>query len=104
MINKKTFRCKRCSECCKKYTIMLFKDDVKKIKNKCYDESYFLDKETIGAYKNKFILKKINGKCVFLKKKDNVYFCGIYDIRPKICKQYPFFKKHVKSCKPITFS
>ena len=104
MINKKTFRCRRCGECCKKYTIRLLKDDIKRIKNKCYNEVYFLDKETIGPYKGKFILKKINERCVFLKKKDNTYFCKIYDIRPKICKQYPFFGKSIESCKPITFS
>jgi len=97
MLNQKIFRCKRCGECCRHYTIKLTKADIKKIEKR-YNKEYFLSYDHI---KNYLVLKSNNG-CVFLKQKKNKYFCGIYDIRPKICRKYPFFKKNIESCKPIT--
>jgi len=97
MLNQKTFKCKRCGECCNVYTIRLDKKDIKRIEER-YPRKHFL---SYDPFENYFILTKINNKCVFLKKKDR-YFCEIHDIRPDICKKYPFFKKNVESCKPIT--
>lgn len=100
MLNKKTFRCKRCGECCKKCIIVLNKSDIKRIKKVGYREEEFLEIDAGG----KPILRHINGKCVFLEKENNKYSCKIYAIRPTVCKKYPFFGKKVNSCKPqITF-
>ena len=37
MLNKKTFRCERCGQCCRKYVIKLYNYDIKK-KKKNYEE------------------------------------------------------------------
>ncbi len=97
-LNPKTFRCKRCGECCKLYTIKLTNDDIRKIEKK-YNKNYFLSCDEIENY---FVLKRINNKCLFLRKKKDKYFCEIYDIRPNICQKYPFFKKDIETCKPVT--
>jgi|ETNmetMinimDraft_2_1059921.scaffolds.fasta_scaffold46311_1 Fe-S-cluster containining protein len=96
MLSKKTFKCERCSSCCKKYIIKLYGDDIKRIRKR-YSVDSFMDKLEIGPINDR-ILRKVNGACVFLKKNS----CEIYSIRPKICKQYPFFSKNVESCKPVT--
>ena len=100
MLNPTTFKCERCGKCCKTYIIKVSKKDIKRIKNKGYEESYFLMHDSMSPGNNKFVLRKENGKCVFLKKKNGKYFCEIYKIRPLICQKYPFFKKNVESCKP----
>ena len=97
MLNKKTFICKRCGECCKVYTIKLNKKDIKKIE-RIYNKDYFLCYDNI---KNFFVLKRIKNKCIFLKKEKNSYFCEIYSTRPEICKKYPFFRKNIESCRPV---
>ena len=80
---------------------MVNKEDIKNIKKLGYNEEDFLEGELI--YKNKFVLKRDKGGCVFLKKsKDGKYSCSIYENRPKTCRQYPFFgnKDKVGSCLP----
>lgn len=97
MLTKKNFKCKRCAKCCKKYLIKLYDRDIERIQKK-YPKEYFVEKLEIGPI-NDYILKKVNGKCIFLKK-NKQYFCKIYTIRPKICKQYPFFGEKIENCKP----
>lgn len=100
MLNPNTFKCSRCGKCCKTYIIKVSKKDIKRITSKDYEENYFLMHDPMSLDPNKFVLKKDDGKCVFLKKKNNKYLCGIYKIRPLICQKYPFFKRNVESCKP----
>jgi Fe-S-cluster containining protein len=102
MLSKKTFKCKRCGECCKKYTIKLYKKDVERIGKK-YPTECFTQRFEIGPF-NDTILRKINGKCMFLTGKKGHYKCEIYNIRPKICKEYPFFGRAIESCMPVTFA
>jgi len=101
MLNKKNFKCQRCGECCKVYTIVLDAEDIKKIISLGYPKNLFAEKDyNPEDSSTQYILKRENGKCIFLKFKHNKAYCEVYKNRPKICKIYPFFKKEVSSCKP----
>jgi len=101
MLDPKTFKCERCGECCNNYIIKLSNKDIKEIKKLGYEKEDFAEHDSTI---NGEVVKKTEGKCVFIKKKKNEYFCQIYLFRPLVCKRYPFFKKNIKSCKPVTFS
>lgn len=100
MLNPDTFRCERCGKCCEMSIVRISKEDIKRIKREGYDENYFIKRDIMSPGLNKFVIKKIGNKCIFLKKKNGKYFCEIYKVRPLTCQRYPFFKKDVKSCKP----
>ena len=101
MLTKETFVCNRtCADCCQKTVVKLNKEDIKRIKKAGYDD--FLE---FDYHIKKPVLKHIEGNCVFLGKKDDKYYCKIYNIRPRICKLYPFVEKDkVEDCKPKTIS
>jgi len=98
MLSPKTFRCRRCGDCCKVYTIKLKNKDIKRIGKK-YPGDYFL---SYDEFEECFVMKRAKNKCIFLKRKNGKYSCGIYCIRPETCRKYPFFRKNVESCKPVT--
>ena len=104
MLNEKNFICNRkCGECCIKYFVMLSKKDIARIKRK-YEEEFFVEKDIFLPKSSPYVLKKKeNSWCVFLKKdKRRNFICTIYNIRPAVCREYPFFKKNIESCKPVT--
>ena len=95
------FKCNRyCGKCCINLAVKVNAKDIKKIKKLGFEHADFLENDLINP--KEFILKKKeNGHCVFLKKKENMFYCSIYEFRPKICKKYPFFdKKPIESCFP----
>jgi len=102
MFEKKNFQCNRyCGECCKKLSVIVSKEDMKKIIILGYKKEDFLDEDLLSI--NKFMLKRNKKGCIFLKyEKDGKYSCSIHENRPKICQQYPFFgnKNKVESCLP----
>ena len=102
ILTKDTFKCNRyCGKCCKQTIIRVSKAEIKRIKNLGYEYEDFLERDM--AFEDKFVLKRNDNGCVFLKKhKDGKYSCTIYKNRPKTCKKYPFFgnKNKVGSCLP----
>lgn len=100
MLDPKTFVCEHCGECCKKLYIVLSDEDIKQIEKLGYSKDDFCEGEVVGEFKGRFVLKKEDGQCIFLKKEANGYSCEIYESRPEICKKYPFFEKEIESCKP----
>ena len=90
----KKIKCKKCGWCCKNQSAMLTMEDVKRlmVHFKCnYDQlsERYLDKKMNIPY--------LGSPCPFL---DSDNKCGIYHIRPKVCKIYPFvdFFLVVKPC------
>jgi Fe-S-cluster containining protein len=86
------FRCTHCGQCCgdteeKTRHILLLKSDLDRISK---ETSLFYNKfseESPGSEPYIYEMKKSkSGKCFFLK--DNL--CTIYEIRPLICRFYPF--------------
>jgi Fe-S-cluster containining protein len=97
MINKENFKCVRCADCCK-FTVILDKQDLKKIKTNLKDYEKYINLETDPPR-----IKLKNDKCIFLDNNNTTKSsCKIYAFRPKICKRYPFFKgiKNLETCKP----
>jgi len=86
------FNCSRCGICCgdteqKTRHILLLNDEPKIIASKTsleiIDFSYQISDKLPFGYEMK---KTIEGKCVFLKENQ----CTVYQIRPLICRFYPF--------------
>lgn len=75
------FRCLRCGECCK-LKVKLTEGEIKKIKEFTGRKDFY----------EGIIMKRINGKCIFLECKDNKTYCRIENIKPKVCKDFPFKK------------
>lgn len=100
MLDPKSFKCRRCGECCNKYLIKVSDKDVHELEKLGYNEEDFAEYDPAI---NKKVLKKTNSRCIFIKKKKDGYFCQVYRSRPLVCVRYPFFKKNIESCKPVTF-
>jgi Fe-S-cluster containining protein len=100
MLTPETFKCDRtCADCCKYLTVKLDKKDINKIKKAGYDQDFFLK---FDNFIESPVLKLTDKGCIFLIKKDSYYYCKIYDIRPKVCRDYPFINSNiVESCKPV---
>ncbi|NIR87550.1 YkgJ family cysteine cluster protein [Candidatus Bathyarchaeota archaeon] len=86
------FRCQRCATfCCKLGGPKLTQRDIEHIKQAGYfflPNKEFKDSPIMrGSLKNRG-----NGSCVFLRfdAGRGVYECSIYDVRPALCKLYPF--------------
>lgn len=101
LFKKQNFQCNRyCGECCKRLVVEVTNSEIKSIKSLGYNEEDFLEKDFFGQGKS--VLKRGKNGCIFLKKEeDGKYSCKIYENRPKICRQYPFFNgSKIKSCLP----
>lgn len=98
MLTKNSFKCKRCAECCKYTIVKLFKEDIERIKKAGYKEDFFV---RYDSHIKSPVLRNEKGSCVFLEKKKGKYQCKIYDIRPRVCRLYPFVESdEVEDCKP----
>jgi len=77
--------------------VRLNKEDIKRIKKAGYDDFSEFDHHI-----KRLVLRHVDGDCVFLGKKDGEYYCKIYNIRPRICRLYPFVEKdEVERCEPV---
>lgn len=76
------FKCLMCGECCK-LKVNITKQEIKIIEKLGFKRKYFT--------KDNRSLKKVNGYCVFLRKRRGKMVCGIYKHRPPICRKWPFF-------------
>ena len=90
------FKCKRCAiYCCKLGPPDLSKEDIEQIESAGYKISEFVeDAKTLCAMKS-----KKDGSCIFLRidEKGNVHECSIYDVRPTLCRLYPFEVKRINT-------
>tara|TARA_Y100000310_G_C20682123_1_gene816608 strand:- start:1216 stop:1575 length:360 start_codon:yes stop_codon:yes gene_type:complete len=102
-LNKETFKCTKCGECCRP-RVKVSSEDISRIKELGLKEEEFVDfDEKINS---KILLQK-NNLCMFLKKGErdekgeDTFVCSIYDHRPEVCKQYPFIgNEKLEDCRP----
>ncbi|MDD5474820.1 MAG: YkgJ family cysteine cluster protein [Candidatus Methanoperedens sp.] len=92
------FKCKKCARCCRaEYgdnTVFIFPFEIRRIceKTGLGREDFVIpapseDRDSQGnIHTFEWVLRK-NGDCIFLKGG----LCGIYELRPYICKTYPFY-------------
>jgi len=91
------FKCKHCATfCCKLGGPTLYLKDIERLKKAGCKEVEFLD-GIHGRLKN-----KADGSCVFLQldKERNFSECSVYDLRPALCRLYPF---HFEKISPNSF-
>jgi len=92
------FKCKRCATfCCKLGGPNLTKKDIERIKQAGYKTESFLEPVQNGRYESMVtpygcLRSKKDGSCIFLKfnYEKRSYECVIYDVRPILCRFYPF--------------
>ena len=98
------FKCKKCAiYCCKLGGPSLTKKDVDKIESVGYDTSEFTEfaKRRYGSFPvmPNAITNKKDGSCIFLRMggQGNGYECLVYDVRPVLCRLYPFEFEKINS-------
>lgn len=85
------FKCSMCGNCCRFLTTPVTDADIARIREGGYDDFVRDDMKA---------LKRVNGRCMFLKDDR----CSIHEIRPQVCRDYPFFKLYgVGYCRKATF-
>jgi Fe-S-cluster containining protein len=91
------FKCKRCAVfCCKLGGPQLTEKDLEHLKNAGYRQVDSLalssKEETKQRFGEKRVLKqREDGSCIFLQNNgEEAYRCGIYELRPALCRLYPF--------------
>lgn len=82
--------CKKCAVCCKNHPVV----DLSANEINCLEQETGLRMEVFTNPKGKvdeeyFLQFQKNGDCVFLKKNNGAFYCGVYNARPAICKKYP---------------
>jgi Fe-S-cluster containining protein len=85
------FECTKCGICCgdinrKERHILAFKSEVEKIARHINQDISTFSKRDSNCPPYAHELKKVDGKCFFLK----TNLCSIYSFRPLICRFYPF--------------
>jgi len=92
------FKCKRCATfCCKLGGPNLTKGDIERIKRAGYKAESFVGPVQKRRYERMVtpygsLRNKKDGSCLFLKFNNEkcCYECAIYDMRPVLCRLYPF--------------
>ncbi|MDH5449301.1 MAG: YkgJ family cysteine cluster protein [Candidatus Bathyarchaeota archaeon] len=99
------FKCKRCAIfCCKLGGPTLAENDVQRIKEAGYVNDNVLETSARNISRHASMTqsrlrKREDGSCVFLKFNERLkaYECSIYDVRPALCRIYPFDFERINS-------
>jgi len=92
------FRCQRCATfCCKLGGPKLTQRDIERIRQAGHPVEDFLQPLSNNKFKGLPIMcgnlkNREDGSCIFLKfdEEKRIYECSIYNIRPALCRLYPF--------------
>lgn len=85
------FRCLRCALCCmdvgsRERRVLLLEAEARRISETTSIGIGEFALEIVDGGPFRYIMRKENGRCAFLR--DNL--CSIYEVRPIICRFYPF--------------
>ncbi len=88
------FECQRCAKCCgdgshRGRNILLLESEVSQISNAMGLRPFSFASRSLSVQPYRYRMKKRGGKCVFLDGRA----CRIYNLRPLICRFYPFSLK-----------
>ncbi len=92
--------CLRCGTCCSKFDVRVSMDEAHRITDRIgitWDEwmnSYINDR---WPGTESFILRRHNGKCIFLKEKGEQSLCSIHSFKPSLCIEWNQGPQH-KEC------
>ena len=82
--------CNSCGACCRNFPfVKVLQSDIDRLENSTgLEPKEFSNIDEIDS--NKLFMKfNEKGDCVFLKKIEGQYACGVYETRPSICRAYP---------------
>jgi Fe-S-cluster containining protein len=82
--------CKKCAECCKNYPVVdLSKNEIFSLEKVTGVHSGVFTIPKGKAVEEYFLQFQENGYCFFLNENNGSFSCGVYEVRPGICKNYP---------------
>lgn len=90
------FSCTGCGQCCTGAPGIIFVDDdqARKIADHLgVTKAWFLRRYAYRYGKGYSLKERENGDCIFLRGVK----CGIYEVRPRQCRTYPFWVENVRS-------
>lgn len=74
------FVCRQCGNCCTYLKINVNENDIQRIEKAGYRDFLTLDR--------KFV-KRVGGRCFFLKRQGDKWACSIHKIKPSACAKWP---------------
>ena len=100
-LEEDNFKCVKCGQCCRPI-VKLSPDDVVRIeKSGALREEFLAFDPQEEAPIHKDTIRRVNGVCMFLRRKGDEFICSIYDHRPGICRKYPFINREkIIDCRP----
>ena len=74
------------------------RDDIARIAKALGREDERLDRKYLRRVGLRFSLtEKRDGDCIFLKREGEKSYCGIYKVRPRQCRTWPFWSQNLRS-------
>lgn len=95
-----TFKtCRECAECCRHFAfVKLSQLEIETIENFTgFHFSMFTNPIGIEE-KGRFLKFRENGDCIFLNRDEGTYSCLIYEVRSKVCRDYPSNQEQNETC------
>ncbi len=77
---KHEFGCFKCGKCCT-LEVEPTEEDIKRVESLGHKRTNFMDGKC---------LKRVKGKCVFLKRQGKYYICSVHEHKPRVCREWPF--------------
>lgn len=94
----KDYNCKkRCGYCCTLRVMLGWMDILRILLHTGYKYSDFVQRNAAGSR----VLRMNGNNCYFLEKKKGKPYCRIYEYRPRICREFPFFNSSIKGCEEL---
>lgn len=91
--------CQSCGDCCKDHYVVLSSEDLLRLsKFTGLDKNDFSYVSFRSIFKRALDYDKKSGNCIFLCEKDGIYSCGIYEVRPSVCRDYPYTVGERENC------
>lgn len=95
-----SFECTLCGNCCSGDPgyVWATKEEVAKIAEFLGRPDGRLDRTQLRKVGFRYSLtEKPDGDCIFLERKDGKATCGIYSVRPRQCRTWPFWTQNLRS-------
>ena len=91
--------CKQCGGCCKNYPFVeLSKDEINLLERVTGLHSDVFTNPKGKAAEEFFLQFQDNGNCFFLNENNGSYSCSVYEVRPRVCRDYPSKPRQKEAC------
>jgi Fe-S-cluster containining protein len=91
--------CRECAKCCRYFVFA----EVSQLEIEAIEDltgqHYNMFTNPKGAEgEGRFLKFRENGDCIFLNRDDGTYSCVVYEVRPKVCRNYPSNQEQNETC------